>query len=607
MRSIFSNIAFLVAFGLALVFTFSCSSGGGGGDGSISSATVDSSSSVQSSTSLDVVSSSSFDESSSSAEMVSSSSFEQSSSSMEVASSSSSVQGSMSSATVSSSSSVQGSSSSAIVSSSSSVQGSSSSATVNYSSSVQSSSSVPEGCEGITFNPANKFCYDGAVYDKCDGMEYIPTRQICTNGVANPARCGGVGYNPLTQNCCGSAIYSRATQKCTNGIVETKCGSSWYDASNTNLRCQSSVIETKCGSSWYDASNTNLRCQSSVVETKCGSGWYDASNTNLRCQNSVIEAKCGIEWYSASNSNLRCQNTVIETKCGSVWYDASNTNLRCQNSVIEAKCGSSWYNSTTHFCYNSSKIGNFCGINPQKYYNPDLYECKTGSNGIYLKTPISYENENYDAVLIGTQTWMAKNLNYNAIGSKCYGEGGMVYDGNTNITLSNAEIQANCEKYGRLYDWSTAMGISTSYNGSSYNPSANTKYRGVCPNGWHIPNNAELDRLMHYVDGTGGTSSHESPTASKHLKAKEGWNNCGPSGSGKANLCEDTYGFSALPGGSGYEGVSFNSVGDVGQWWGASEDGYRSAYYLWMAYGNELAYYSYHYKGYLWSVRCLQD
>jgi len=42
---------------------------------------------------------------------------------------------------------------------------------------------------------------------------------------------------------------------------------------------------------------------------------------------------------------------------------------------------------------------------------------------------------------------------------------------------------------------------------------------------------------------------YESPTAGKYLKAKEGWNDCGPSGSGKSYLCEDTYGFSALPAG----------------------------------------------------------
>jgi len=203
----------------------------------------------------------------------------------------------------------------------------------------------------------------------------------------------------------------------------------------------------------------------------------------------------------------------------------------------------------------------------------------------------SCDAADYGEVDIGGQIWMAKNWGCYVSGSKCY---------NNDPT--------NCEKYGRLYDWSTAMGISTIYNSSYYNPSASIKYRGVCPSGWHIPNNAEWDRLMRYVDGTSGTSSpYDSPTAGKHLKAKEGWNSCGPSGSGKSYSCEDTHGFSALPGGYGGSDGSIGNVGNYGRWWSSSEYNADYAYYRSMYYVSEYANYHLNYKDFLFSVRCLQD
>jgi len=64
----------------------------------------------------------------------------------------------------------------------------------------------------------------------------------------------------------------------------------------------------------------------------------------------------------------------------------------------------------------------------------------------------------YKTVKIGELVWFAENLNYEAKGSRCYGEGGKV-DRRFHNTLLPAEIQANCDKYGRLYDWYMAMKV----------------------------------------------------------------------------------------------------------------------------------------------------
>jgi uncharacterized protein (TIGR02145 family)/uncharacterized repeat protein (TIGR02543 family) len=150
----------------------------------------------------------------------------------------------------------------------------------------------------------------------------------------------------------------------------------------------------------------------------------------------------------------------------------------------------------------------------------------------------------YKMVTIGGKKWMAENLNYdtaNGTGSWCYGNS-----------------QDSCTKYGRLYNWKTAMAGASS---STANPSG---VQGVCPSGWHLPSSAEWQAL---VDAVGGYS-----TAGKHLKSKTGWT----AYSGIENL--DTYGFSALPGGLRLTGGSFGYAGPYGIWWTATANGSGYAY-----------------------------
>jgi len=205
---------------------------------------------------------------------------------------------------------------------------------------------------------------------------------------------------------------------------------------------------------------------------------------------------------------------------------------------------------------------------------------------------LSYQGQTYRTVKIGGQTWMADNLNYNASGSVCYGN-----------------ESSNCATYGRLYDWATAMDLDPSCNFSACASQVQSTHRGICPSGWHIPSNEDWDKLYRYADGTSGTSSpYDSPTASKHLKAKTDWSYCGPSGSGSSYSCEDTYGFSALPGGFGSSGGSFYSVGAYGSWWSSSSEGNSYyAYYRYMNYLIEDANWNNGDKTFLFSVRCLQD
>jgi len=190
-------------------------------------------------------------------------------------------------------------------------------------------------------------------------------------------------------------------------------------------------------------------------------------------------------------------------------------------------------------------------------------------------------SNSFETVTTSTQTWMKHNLNYNVPGSKCYGEG----------TLPDSEVEANCAKYGRLYDWSTAMALDSSCNSVSCSEEIQPKHQGICPDGWHIPSDAEWTLLENAVGG--------SSIAGTKLKATSGWND---NGNGT-----DEFGFSALPGGRGNSDGSFNIVGVGGLWWCATEESSSNAWARFMGYYDGNVDRSDISKSNLYSVRCLQD
>jgi len=181
----------------------------------------------------------------------------------------------------------------------------------------------------------------------------------------------------------------------------------------------------------------------------------------------------------------------------------------------------------------------------------------------------------YKTVKIGNQVWMAENLNFDCEGSKCYDND-----------------PKNAEKYGRLYDWETAM--------------------KVCPPGWHLPSKEEWVELVNFAGG--------GRTAGKKLKAKSGWSqflrgrDISEYLKGREVNGTDEYGFSALPG--GYTGFDerFFFGGEIGYWWAgtaaddAGDIGKGCAYRFNMHnLDDKVIFIVNSYKFLLHSVRCIQD
>lgn len=103
----------------------------------------------------------------------------------------------------------------------------------------------------------------------------------------------------------------------------------------------------------------------------------------------------------------------------------------------------------------------------------------------------------YKTVKIGNQTWMAQNLNF-----KNYPEGVIVPKDYDDMPLP--------ELYGMLYTWDAAVDsaglFSNDAKGCGYGNSCakESGIRGLCPENWHLPDQAEWEELIAYAESIGG-------------------------------------------------------------------------------------------------------
>jgi uncharacterized protein (TIGR02145 family) len=154
--------------------------------------------------------------------------------------------------------------------------------------------------------------------------------------------------------------------------------------------------------------------------------------------------------------------------------------------------------------------------------------------------PITYEGQDYATIEIGTQCWMAENLNVGTfvIGSSGQSDNGII----EKHCYSNNPTK--CDLYGGFYRWNEAMQYSTA-----------EEIQGICPDGWHIPSDVEFKTLelelgmtQIQVDLEGGNRGNNE--GSKIAKNEGLWTN----GNLDSNPEFESIGFGVLP--TGYTNVN---------------------------------------------------
>ena len=186
----------------------------------------------------------------------------------------------------------------------------------------------------------------------------------------------------------------------------------------------------------------------------------------------------------------------------------------------------------------------------------------------YLNSAISYgemtddrDGQVYKTIVIGEQTWMAENLNYETENSYCYNDS-----------------TKYCDKYGRLYTWEAA--------------------KKACPEAWDLPSKEEFNSLVIAIGGENVGGAQWS--AGNKLKSVSGWNNGGNG--------TDDYGFSAIPAGSGTASGNYNYVGEDANFYASDDNNdYSYTYGMSLSYRENTAKLGVIFKTLAISVRCKKN
>jgi uncharacterized protein (TIGR02145 family) len=217
------------------------------------------------------------------------------------------------------------------------------------------------------------------------------------------------------------------------------------------------------------------------------------------------------------------------------------------------------------------------------------------------------DGRRYRTVSIGEQLWMEENLAYlpsitisnrpdfpaieTSDSIPCY----YVYD-YQGSSVSEAELHANYTTYGVLYNWPAAM--------------------KACPEGWHLPSDAEWTVLTDYLINNGYGYQGSGEDIGKSMAATSGWDYCPDRGTvGNFQIANNSSGFNVLPCGFLYDNEDiplpvplFWNEGSDASFWTSTEDGQWTAWSRnleWCKYGVDRSNTGRRWFGF--SVRCLKN
>ena len=403
-----------------------------------------------------------------------------------------------------------------------------------------SSSSGGEVGNSFSYCLVNGQCFDGPYTSKeCGDLGGMPSNSCG----GNPSLSSGGGQGGGSSSSGGGVGGGQSSSSLTQG-------SGFTYGSFTDLRDSKQYKTIEIGTQIWLAENLNFK-EEQIGPTR-GSKCYDGKESNCEKYGRLYEWDDALEvcpsgWHLPSTAEWDALISYVGRDEGkklkaidNVWRDGPGTDDYgftalpggvFTNEFANINITGFWWTATERnatTAYDRLMAGTRNDV-VQQYPSKTAQLSVRCVLGPSSSPSITYgsitdlrDSKRYRTVRIGTQNWMAENLNFAEDGSLCY---------------DNKE--SNCDTYGRLYNWETA--------------------KTACPSGWKLPTGSEWDALISYAGNN---------DAGKQLKAKaSNWGD----GYGR-----DNYGFAALPGGVFTN--EFAGINITGYWWTATDRNATSAY-----------------------------
>lgn len=335
--------------------------------------------------------------------------------------------------------------------------------------------------------------------------------------------------------------------------------------------------------------SSNLRFENSINEQLFVVIWH---RNHLGIMSAIPLAESeGIYSYDFSVADGQAYGTGSQKDLGSGVFGMIAGDANGDGIINDTDKNPVWYTQAGIAGYLSADLNIDGQCNNQDkddlWYPNQGYESQihfTSSNSCPGIPTVNYEGQTYNTVQIGDQCWFKENLNV----------GTMINVANNQTNNSQIEKYcwgddpANCSMYGGLYQWDEMMQYD-SIEGA----------QGICPEGWHIPDDNEWCTLTQFIDSTvncnGGQWS--GTDVGTKMKSTAAWD---------PYLGTNTSGFTALPGGA-FGDSSFHELESGAYFWSSSVYDPDKAWtrHLYITYENVGRSHSDRNSGF--SLRCILD